>query len=159
MRVHLAGHLDIFLIRHATPRDRDTLAALYLTCRRQTFTWVDPAHYALHDFDEDTQDELLLVCERDERTVGFLGLWADELFLHHLFVLADHQGHGAGRGLLRAAQSYVSAPLRLKCAVRNERALSFYERLGGVIEKTSTSSPASAHPEGAHHTIRLPAPR
>ena len=142
-----------FLVRHGTKRDRDVLAALYLTCRRQTFTWVDPQRYALDDFDADTQDELLLVCERDDRVVGFAGLWTPDDFLHHLFVHEAQQGHGAGRGLLRAAQSYAKGPLRLKCAVRNDRALRFYEQLGGVVESTAT-----AEPEGEHHTVVLPVP-
>jgi quinol monooxygenase YgiN len=148
---------NFFLIRHAARRDRDALADLYLTCRRQTFTWVEPMRYARDDFDADTQDELLLVCERDDVPVGFLGLWTPDNFLHHLFVLAGHQGHGAGRGLVRAAQTYATGPLRLKCAVRNERALRFYERLGGVVEATAPVT-ASTGPEGAQRTIVLPEP-
>ncbi|MCB9629398.1 MAG: GNAT family N-acetyltransferase [Sandaracinaceae bacterium] len=142
-----------FLVRHAARRDRDTLAELYLTCRRQTFTWVDPERYALDDFDGDTEDELLLVCERDDRPVGFAGFWAQDDFLHHLFVSREHQGHGAGLGLLRTVQRYATGPLRLKCAVQNQRALGFYERLGGVIEATNPPGP-----EGPSHTIVLPQP-
>lgn len=146
---------QFFLIRHATPRDRDALAQLYLSCRRETFTWVDPAAYALEDFDKGTEDELLLVCERDDRPVGFAGLRMPEPFLHHLFVKAQHQGHGAGLGLLRTAQRYAAEPLRLKCALQNTRALRFYERQGAWVEATH----AAEHgvPEGPAHTLVLPA--
>ncbi len=139
-----------FFIRRAERADRDDLAALYLACRRQTFSWVDPAAYALTDFDADTDGEHVLVCEREGQVVGFAGLSIGDNFLHHLFVHDTHQGHGAGRGLLRAAQSCASGPLRLKCVVRNERAQRFYQRLGGVITATQEGGL-----EGAHHVILL----
>jgi GNAT superfamily N-acetyltransferase len=142
-----------YLIRAATLTDRDALADVYLTCRRQTFSWVDPVQYQRADFIEDTEGERVLVCECGGQIVGFSGVWRQDNFLHHLFVLPEHQGHGAGLALLRAAMRDMDGPARLKCVAQNARALRFYTGLGGVIESTSEDGP-----EGPYHTIRLPNP-
>jgi len=142
-----------YVIRAAVLEDRDTLADVYLTCRRRTFTWVDPSQYQRADFLEDTDGERVLVCEWAGQIVGFSGVWVPGSFLHHLFVLEAHHGHGAGLGLLRAAMRDVPGSLRLKCVAQNARAVRFYTKLGGVIEATHPDGP-----EGPYHAMRLPNP-
>jgi len=115
-----------YTIRAATPADRETLADVYLTCRRRTFTWVDASQYERPDFIEDTEGERVLVCESAGQIVGFSGVWLQHSFLHHLFILEAHQGYGAGLALLQAAMRDITGPVRLKCVARNERALRFY---------------------------------
>jgi len=142
-----------YSVRAAKPADRETLADVYLTCRRVTFSWVDPSQYQRADFIEDTEGERVLVCEWAGQIVGFSGVWLQDSFLHHLFIMEAHQGKGAGLTLLRAAMRDVTGPVRLKCVAQNERALRFYTKLGGIIESTSEDGP-----EGPYHTVRLPNP-
>jgi RimJ/RimL family protein N-acetyltransferase len=142
-----------YVMRVATLADRDALADVYLTCRRHTFTWVDPSQYQRTDFIEDTDGERVLVCEFAGQIVGFSGVWLQDSFLHHLFIVEAHQGQGAGLGLLRTTMRDIPGPVRLKCVVQNERALRFYTKLGGVIEATSEDGP-----EGPYHSMCLPNP-
>ena len=151
---HVSPHSGCgYTLRVAVPADREVLADVYVMCRRATFSWLDPAQFQRSDFVEDTEGERVVVCEAAGRIVGFSGTWLPDNFLHHLFVLPEHQGHGAGLALLRASMRDMTGPVRLKCVALNQRAVRFYSKLGGVIEGTSQDGP-----EGPYHTIRLPNP-
>lgn len=52
------------MIRVMQETDIPQLAQLFLKGRRQTFHWVDPAHFRLEDFDEQTRGEQIWVAEQ-----------------------------------------------------------------------------------------------
>ena len=58
------------MIRVMQETDIPQLAQLFLKGRRQTFHWVDPAHFRLEDFDEQTRGEQIWIAEQGERLAG-----------------------------------------------------------------------------------------
>ncbi len=122
------------VVRAARRTDWPALRALYLHARRDTFAWLPAERFAAGDFDEHTRGEALLVAQaRDEGIVGFVSVWEPERFVHHLYVAGTRLREGIGAALLRALPGWPAARYRLKCLVRNERALAFY-RAHGFVE-------------------------
>ncbi|MET0634555.1 MAG: GNAT family N-acetyltransferase [Chitinophagaceae bacterium] len=100
--------------------------------RRETFTWVDPEEFRLMDFDDQTEGEQLMVARVDGRVAGFISLWKEDDFIHHLYVDRRYQGQGVGAELLKAGYRKLGPVARLKCLVNNIRAIRFYERQGFI---------------------------
>ncbi|MGU5847812.1 N-acetyltransferase family protein [Aeromonas hydrophila] len=118
------------MIRVMQETDIPQLAQLFLKGRRQTFHWVDPAHFRLEDFDEQTRGEQIWVAEQGGAPCGFVSIWGDESFVHHLYVSTDWHGQGMGRALLSHGLASFQKPASLKVATHNTAALAFYHRLG-----------------------------
>jgi len=117
-------------VRPATDADRPVLRALFLHARRVTFDWLPAEQFHPGDFDAQTRGERILVAEDEAGAVtGFVSVWEPDAFIHHLFVAPERQREGIGHALLCAA-GWPREPLRLKCLVRNERALAFYRAHG-----------------------------
>ncbi|MBB6486466.1 GNAT family N-acetyltransferase [Rhizobium lusitanum] len=141
---------DIWSIRPAREQDMRHLAEIYLDVRRQTFSWVDPDHFILEDFATHADGERLSVCEDQHGTIaGFAAIWEPDDFIHMLYILPAFQGRGAGKALLAALPDWPTRRYRLKCLVRNARAVSFYEALGFEIIGNGAS------PEGDYKEMRL----
>ncbi len=141
---------DIWSIRPAREEDMQCLAEIYLGVRRETFFWVDPDHFTLEDFAVHSNGEHLLVCESEHGAIaGFAAVWEPDDFIHMLYILPAFQGHGAGKALLAALPDWPTRRYRLKCLVRNERAISFYRTLGFEIIGNGAS------PEGDYKEMRL----
>lgn len=64
------------------------------------------------------------------RLVGMLALKPQDAKLDQMFVLPDHQGHGAGTALLELAKSMMPNGFTLRTPQANRRARRFYERHG-----------------------------
>jgi ribosomal protein S18 acetylase RimI-like enzyme len=122
------------LIRPWTESDRPFLRTLYLHARREAWPWLDGSDWRLEDFDEATKDEQIWVAEDDGHRLGFASVWVNDNFLHNLFVAPEHAGRGVGQALLKKVQSAFSSTGALKCLVKNERAVAFYQRHGWKIE-------------------------
>ncbi|WP_063532927.1 GNAT family N-acetyltransferase [Burkholderia sp. MSMB1589WGS] len=122
------------IVRAACRADWPALRALYLRARRDTFVWLPADNFALDDFDAHTRGESLLVAQAEgEGIVGFVSVWEPERFVHHLYVAGSRLRGGIGSALLRALPGRPAERYRLKCLVRNERALAFY-RAHGFVE-------------------------
>jgi len=115
------------MIRTLGDGDAPALAQLFLEARRRTFYWVEPSRFQRDDFALQTQNEQIWVAEQAGHLCGFIAIWAEENFVHHLYVDEACHGQGLGRaqGLAGATQ-----PATLKVATRNVQALAFYHRLG-----------------------------
>jgi ribosomal protein S18 acetylase RimI-like enzyme len=145
---------DIWIIRPARVDDEVRLAEIYLSVRRSTFRWVDPARFHREDFPAHSQGERVFVCEDGEsRIAGFLALWEPGDFIHMLYILPACQGRGAGKALLNALPDWPDRRYRLKCLMRNTRALAFYRGLGFEIVGQGSST------EGEYKDMQLPDPR
>jgi GNAT superfamily N-acetyltransferase len=82
----------------------------------------------------------MFVARNHENILGFISIWSEEDFIHHLYVSQSHQKRGIGKALVDVAKRRTSGPLRLKCDRFNTQALAFYRRTGWVeIEHISTS--------------------
>ena len=123
------------LIRPWQEDDRPFLRTLYLHARREA--WPRPDSAA-------TRDEQIWVAIHDGHRVGFASVHENDNFLHNLFVDPQHQGMGVGRLLLEQVQKSFTSTGALKCLVKNERAVAFYQRHGWHIEASGDS------PEGEY---------
>ena len=117
-------------VRAFRESDRAALREVYLLSRMDTFRWLDTSRFALEDFDAKVEGEHVLVAERGGVAVGFASVWEADAYLHNLFVHPAHVGTGVGHALLTAVEARSAGPLRLKCLVRNERAIRFYRAHG-----------------------------
>lgn len=125
-------------IREFKENDRQTLREIYLKGRIETFLWVDTSAYTLYDFDTETAGEYILVAEEEDKVTGFIAVWKMESFIHHLYVDSDHHKKGTGKALLNAAVNVMDQPVRLKCLINNEKAVSFYKSQGWKFEMVGT---------------------
>ncbi|PZM12171.1 GNAT family N-acetyltransferase [Rhizobium tubonense] len=142
--------IGLWTIRRARAEEMPTLADIYLTVRRTTFTWVDPGRFHREDFSTHTKDETLFVCHNEDCGIaGFLALWEPENFIHMLYIRPEFQGQGAGTALLNALPNWPRRRYRLKCLVKNKRALAYYEAMGFEV------SGFGASPEGDYKDMEL----
>lgn len=118
------------MIRTLGDGDAPALAQLFLEARRRTFYWVEPSRFQRDDFALQTQNEQIWVAEQAGHLCGFIAIWAEENFVHHLYVDEACHGQGLGRALLTQGQAGATQPATLKVATRNVQALAFYHRLG-----------------------------
>ncbi|ACM25275.1 GNAT family N-acetyltransferase [Agrobacterium sp. SHOUNA12C] len=146
----MTSEANQWTIRPAREQDTDSLAEIYLGVRRQTFIWVDPVRFHREDFAAHTQGEHIFVCEDSSGTIaGFLTLWEPDDFIHMLYILPAFQGSGAGKALLAALPDWPRRRYRLKCLVRNTRAIAFYRAIGFKIVGDGAS------PEGDYKDMQL----
>ncbi|MBB5371375.1 MULTISPECIES: GNAT family N-acetyltransferase [unclassified Janthinobacterium] len=90
-----------------------------------------------------TQDETILVAERDGVVIGFAAVYAGQApdnFLHHLYVHPAASGQGAGTLLLAAVVAQFGPRLSLKVQVSNTRARRFYACAGWVEDSHDTGT-------------------
>ena len=135
----------MFEVRTFRNDDKETLADIYLKCRLDTFHWVPKNEFKLNDFENDTDGEKILVLTADSIPVGFISIWMQDHFIHHLFVDPSHQGRWHGLVLLTEGLKIIGRPARLKCVIRNLRAFEFYEKHGWKIESTTHDGPMGAY--------------
>ncbi|AOQ02157.1 GNAT family N-acetyltransferase [Enterobacter hormaechei] len=135
------------MIRPWQEDDRPFLRTLYLHARRVAWPWLDNSEWQLEDFDAATRDEQIWVAIHDGHRVGFASVWENDNFLHNLFVDPLYQRLGVGRLLLEQVQRTFTSTGALKCLVKNERAVAFYQRHGWHIEATGDS------PEGEYYLM------
>ncbi|PST23316.1 GNAT family N-acetyltransferase [Rhizobium sp. JAB6] len=146
----MTSKFPTWTIRPAREEDMRTLAEIYLHVRCETFRWVDPDRFALEDFATHTNGERLFVCEDGHGTIaGFAAIWEPDDFIHMLYILPAFQGRGAGKALLAALPDWPRRRYRLKCLVKNIRAMAFYRMLGFEIIGDGAS------PEGDYKEMRL----
>lgn len=107
------------------------LRRIFLEVRQKTFYWLeDAADYKLSDFDRETDGEFILVAVLDGNAVGFISLWMADQFVHHLYIDEKYQNQNIGSLLLDEAIKIMDFPIKLKCLMRNENAVKFYEKKG-----------------------------
>ena len=140
---------DRFRIRPFKKEDRFVLADIYFFCRVKSFTWLKADTFNLSDFEVDTEGEIILVLEEvnKNKVIGFAGVWAQDNFLHHLYIIEDYQGQSLGKRLLdECLNSVLKRPARLKCLAENKKAQQFYQKLGWeIIESHNLNDGMSYH--------------
>ncbi|AYL97224.1 GNAT family N-acetyltransferase [Mucilaginibacter celer] len=120
-------------IRPFIEADRQRLSEIYLLCRIQAFYWCDSEQFHLEDFNADTESEEVYVALSGNEIAGFIAVWIQDSFIHHLYVDAAYRAGGIGKALLAMAVERYPAPLKLKCLVKNEAAFSFYKSQGWLV--------------------------
>lgn len=121
------------VIRKCRSADYPAVEALFLRVRRELFSWHDASQYPPDDFYKQTAGEVVFVAEDAAgKIVGFVSVWEQDAFIHHLYVDPDYKRKGVGTALMNSLFSWLPFPYRLKCITRNRQALKFYRKLGWV---------------------------
>ena len=136
MMTNISGSyfLNMFIIKIIESRKEDInkLKDIFLETRRSTFSWVDTSQFKLSDFEKETEGEYVLVAMIDEKVIGFISVWVADNFIHHLYVDKSFQDQKVGTKLLNAVLDKFGLPVRLKCEIKNQKAVSFYRQKGFV---------------------------
>jgi GNAT superfamily N-acetyltransferase len=133
-------HARRFLIREATPADRDRLTEIFRVVRTMIFPTSPIRAESVDDFLRETTGELVLVASDSDGVIqGWISIWQPESFVHHLYVDPSIQGRGVGRSLLGALPRWVAPPYRLKCLQANAAAMDYYTRCGWIAVGSGAS--------------------
>ena len=62
--------------------------------------------------------------------VGFVAVWQQDAFIHHLYVSAGSRRSGVGTRLLASLTPWLPLPWHLKCVLANSSAMRFYQARG-----------------------------
>lgn len=128
-------------LRRGTPADAKDLAELFWEARRESVPHIPMIVHPRESVLPFVEHVLLAefevwVAESGGRLVGFLAVVAPDV-LGHLYLRADHTGHGLGTRLLDVAKQRFPEGLQLWAFESNTDALRFYERHGFVpVEHT-----------------------
>jgi len=156
------------IYRPATPSDAATVADLHTRSWQLHYRGILSDHYLdttapaerlrlwQERFARGVPEQWVLLCEDNRQVIGFACVllhhdpeWGS--LLDNLHVLADHQGRGIGRQLLRRAAQWVQARggnrLYLWVFTENQAAIRVYEHLGG--ERVGTEY--FPGPDGGQH--------
>lgn len=76
----------------------------------------------------------LYIADMNGKVAGMLALVRAEAKLDQLFLHPDFQGQGIGQALLDYAKQELPKGMWLSTAIRNTRAIRFYERAGFVFD-------------------------
>lgn len=133
-------------IRHATPSDLQGIAAIHVESWKDSYSDVLPAEFLAEQMDRDLaqhwseiqiqNEDIVLVAEEDS-LVGFVAVWCRPIpFIDNLHVRPSHRSKKLGFALIKAAAKELinkgHKTAYLWVFERNEKAIRFYERLGGV---------------------------
>ena len=122
-------------IRKYETSDIPELAQIYLNSRLETFHWMPEGSFKLLDFFTHTLGEEIHVIMSDKVIAGFISVWKEDNFIHHLYIDSKFQKKGYGKKLLQHALKQMGRPASLKCVVQNERAVQFYKMNGWKTEE------------------------
>lgn len=130
----------------ASPND---IEQLYQLCKRliDDYESIDSIDYDrvlkwVHRKLESSINEYTVICVDGEKA-GFYHFYQTEegeYELDDLYVFPEHQGRGIGSEVIKRCCASVSEPVMLYVFVKNQRAVSLYQRLGFVTVKTVNGS-------------------
>lgn len=133
-------------IRRATQSDLQAIATIHVESWKDSYPDVLPAEFLDEQIDRDLakhwsefqikNEDLVLVAEEDS-LVGFVAVWCRPIpFIDNLHVRPSHRSKKLGSALIKAAAKELinegHKTAYLWVFESNEKAIRFYERLGGV---------------------------
>lgn len=110
--------------------DRVRLQQIYFEVRNSNFTWLPKESFHKSSFNQDTEGEYILVAKVGKEIVGFVSVWSQDNFLHHLYISNNFQRKGIGTLLLNKIIEKASSDLSLKCLKQNKLGIHFYLKSG-----------------------------
>ena len=143
------------MIRRGNVLDADEMARIYLEDLKAVYAGILPEEYFANLTEERAQkiwrdffgkeDCLCLICEEEERVLGFAAIRPDEesddcLLLSALYVDGRAQGRGIGRTLILEAMDearrHGKRQMSISVVLENARAKELYERMGAKYERS-----------------------
>ena len=133
-------------IRRATQSDLQGIATIHVESWKDSYSDVLPEEFMAEQIDRDLAEhwselqiqngDLVLVAEEDS-LVGFVAVWCRPIpFIDNLHVRPSHRSKNLGSALIKAAAKELinkgHKTAYLWVFESNEKAIRFYERLGGV---------------------------
>jgi ribosomal protein S18 acetylase RimI-like enzyme len=133
-------------IRRATQSDLQGIATIHVESWKDSYSDVLPEEFMAEQIDRDLAQhwselqiqngDLVLVAEEDS-LVGFVAVWCRPIpFIDNLHVRPSHRSKKLGSALIKAAAKELinkgHKTAYLWVFESNEKAIRFYERLGGV---------------------------
>jgi GNAT superfamily N-acetyltransferase len=82
----------------------------------------------------------LFVADDGGRLAAMLAIHLPNKTLEQIFVAPEDQGRSLGRQLLAFTRTQLPDEIRLRCALRNEKAWRWYEREGFLFERDDISA-------------------
>lgn len=147
------------IVRKAIAADMPEVARVFAKSRAESLPFLPQLHTSAEDIDYFSntvfpnnhvfvaENEGNIVDKRnvDRKIVGFIAF--DSEWVHHLYLLADHQNMGIGATLLDLAKEH-STRLQLWVFQKNARALAFYARNGfRVLKETDGAENEEKEPD------------
>lgn len=126
MKFNNSAKAENIILALATENDTISLEELYVLTNQSTFK----TSFSSKDYHQATDGDDIWVAKIDSIIVGFVSIYKTDNLLHNLFVLPQHQGKGVGGLLLLFAESQLNNPMKLKVALNNLSASSFYKKYG-----------------------------
>ena len=133
-------------IRHATQSDLQDIVAIHVESWKDSYPDVLPAKFLAEQINQDLtkywteihihNEDIVLVSEEDS-LVGFVAVWCRPIpFIDNLHVRPSHRSKKIGSALIKAAAKKLISKghktAYLWVFESNEKAIKFYERLGGI---------------------------
>lgn len=112
------------------PEDYNTLATLYEDVARRTFAYDTSRFVSREQFNSLTEGEDVWTLSLGQTSIGFLGYYAPEHFLHSIYIDYAYHKHGYGREALSFLLANYKTKHELKVDRVNLAALNFYFALG-----------------------------
>ena len=146
------------IVRRAEDKDFSVIATIQAESWRDAYSDILPEDYVTYRLDDDLRrhwnevtilpEDVVLVAEKEnedgnEGLIGFIAVWCRpgkfDAFIDNLHVKPMWRSRQAGAALMKAAAQQLFRDGRrtayLWAVENNERAIRFYERLGGIRGK------------------------
>ena len=133
-------------IRHATQSDLQDIAAIHIESWKDSYSDVLPAEFLIRQIDREfiqhwseieIQNEDIVLVAEENSVIGFIAVWCRPIpFIDNLHVRPSHRSKKIGSALMKAGAKEL---IKKECKTAylwvfesNEKAIRFYERLGGT---------------------------
>lgn len=122
------------VIQEEKDHTRPELRTIYDMARKD-ITCFNDDKITKEEFFKITEGERLFTASIEGAIIGFIALWEQDSFVHHLYIDPQYQNRGVGKKLLYRAYNELTFPITLKTPVENIQACQFYDTLGWKVKE------------------------
>ena len=138
-------------IRHAAQSDFQAMAAIHIESWKDTYSDVLPAEFLdwkinrvflKHWNEVEIQNEDIILVAEENLVIGFIAVWCRPIpFIDNLHVRPSNRSKKVGSALMSAVVkeliNHGHKTAYLWVFESNQKAIQFYERLGGILKEQS----------------------
>jgi len=117
-------------VRRAEPGDQAACTRIFIETVTATFPHEPDEGKTAAAYADSIVGEEQWVALNHTGIIGYISVYWPTNFIHSLYIRPAFQGAGAGRALLAEVRKIAKGDLELKTDRANERAFTFYRRLG-----------------------------